>query len=108
MLCAKFQFIRKDGLYCTRYVYDERRYPLKFSWGLLYQCLNMFGLRTSYFRDGYAELTCFWKRVEVLRECCPEVSVVLFYGMEELMDSNSGRGAVTDTEWCTKIGVRFV
>lgn len=38
------------------------------------------------FCDGYGEPTCFWKRLEVPRECGAEFSMVFFDRMEVLMD----------------------
>lgn len=97
MLRAEFQLICTHGFSWTQYVFEDRGFRSKFSVGIPYQCLSMFGLRARYFCHGYAKLTSFWKRLEVRRGCGTELLMLVSYGMKELMDVNSGWWAVAYT-----------
>lgn len=67
MLMAEFRYLRKDSSYWLKSVADTRRFRSRLSRAVPYECINILGLRHSYLANEFAELTPFWRNLEVPR-----------------------------------------
>ena len=62
MMCAKFRYPRKLNPYWLRNTADERLFRSKDGRVIPYEVIFMFGIRNSFFENGFTEAMPFWKR----------------------------------------------
>lgn len=104
LLLAEFRYLRKDSLYWTNWVRNERRLRSKHGRVVPRQCLATFGLRESFFARAFPAVTPYWLRVEVPRGCGAETPWVFSYYARELIDPSSGFWRIAYTEFAACVG----
>lgn len=73
------------------------------------QCLATFGLRDTFFKRAFPEVTSYWLSVDVPRGCGAEIPWVFSYNPNPLRDRRSGywRVAYTELTACVAAYVLF-
>lgn len=103
LLVAEFRYRDKRTAYWQDLVRHERRMRSKYGLAVPFQCLTTFDTRPCFRENAFAELTRFWRRLEVPRGCYAELPPVFSYKAEELKDPASGWWVVAYTEFVFRV-----